>query len=442
MNAIFRDCLINHVTLKWLNTKKIPRTRGIKNIFEAVQNVLHELCNKITSQCYIGQFHCPFILSPLPYNTLCFLSMAGILPALNVSLRRRPDGKMKRDDVRPCPRRHYAQTSFYQHRKSGVSKSALAARLQVVERRHAYPAGRAYQPRLNYLQLSDRQCRRRLRLSQETVTSLCEMLAVDVSSNCIGGHPMPVALKVTIALNFYASGSFQASAADLYRVSQAAVHHCIKVVTDALFRHANYFITFKTDDTSQAERARGFSTISGFPMVQGVIDCTHVALRAPAGQSGAFINRKGYHSMNVQLVCDHHKRIMQVCAHYPGSCHDAFILRNSLVPALFNSLDGMEGWILGVRGYPLKTWLMTPVRKPRGHAEERYNESHAATRVTIEQTIGLLKMRFRCLDRSGEALQYAPSRVSRIIVICCALHNLAIENGTVGGPMSARCVVR
>ncbi|XP_067904668.1 putative nuclease HARBI1 [Heterodontus francisci] len=207
-------------------------------------------------------------------------------------------------------------------------------------------------------------------------------------------------------------------------VQKKAAHHCIKVVTNALFSRANNFISFKTDKTSNAERARRFSAIAGFPKVQGVVNCTHVAIRSPAGHSGTFINRKVFHSLNVQLVCDHRKRIMQVCERYPGSCHDAYILRNSHIPALFSPPDKLEGWILGNRGYPLKTWLMTPVRIPRGHAEERVNESHAATRVTIEQTIGLLKMRFSCLDQSGGSLQYAPARAFRIV--CCALYNLVM----------------
>ncbi|XP_067885091.1 putative nuclease HARBI1 [Heterodontus francisci] len=232
---------------------------------------------------------------------------------------------------------------------------------------------------------------------------------------------MPFTLKVTVTLNFYACGSFQASTADLFGVCQAATHHCIKVVTDILVRRANNFISFKTDNTSQTERSRGFTAIAGFPVVQGVIDCTHVVIRSPAGHSGAFINQK-CHSLNVQLVCNHHKRIMQVCARHLGGCHNPYILRNSQVPALFS-------WILGDRGYPLKTCLMTPMRIPRDRAEECFNESHAATRVTIEQTIGLLQMRFRCLDRSGGSLQYAPARVSRVIVVCCALHNLTIERG-------------
>ncbi|XP_067885132.1 putative nuclease HARBI1 [Heterodontus francisci] len=225
------------------------------------------------------------------------------------------------------------------------------------------------------------------------------MVAVDVASNFLGGHPTPVALKVTVALNVYACGSFQASTADLCGVSQAAAHHCIKVVTDALFRRADNFICFKTDNTSQAERARGVSAIAGFPMVQGVIDCTHE-------------NHAG--------LCTVPRELLHV---------DAYIFRNSQVLALLSPPDRLEGWILGDRSYPLKAWLMTPVRIPRGHAEECFNESHVATRVTIEQMIGLLRMRFRCLDRSGGSLQYVPAQASKVIVVCCALHNLAMERG-------------
>ena len=62
-------------------------------------------------------------------------------------------------------------------------------------------------------------------------------------------------------------------------------------------------------------------------------------------------------------------------------------------------------------------------------AETCYNEAHVATRAIVERCIGLLKMRFRCLDRSGGALQYNPMISSRIVVVCCALHNLALQRG-------------
>ena len=60
----------------------------------------------------------------------------------------------------------------------------------------------------------------------------------------------------------------------------------------------------------------------------------------------------------------------------------------------------------------------------------------------VERTFGLLKARFRCLDRTGGALMYSPPKVCKIIVACCMLHNLALQHnipvigddGDHGGP--------
>ncbi|XP_078097950.1 uncharacterized protein LOC144511457 isoform X2 [Mustelus asterias] len=296
---------------------------------------------------------------------------------------------------------------------------------------------RIFKTRLNYLQMSERQCQRRLRLSRETVTELCAMMQDDLRPMGFSGHPMPVALKLTATLNFYASGSFQGSTGELCGISQAAAHRCIKEVTNALFKRAGEFIQYHTDPESQAERSAGFGAIAGFPQVQGVIDCTHVAIRAPSEQPAAYINKEGFYSISVQLVCDHRRQILQVCARFPGSTNNAYILQNSQVPNLFQLQPQLEGWILGGRSYPLRTWLLTPVRRPCTKAERRYNSSHSSTRTAIRQTIGLLKRRFHCLDRSRGALKYDPTKVSQIAVVCCALHNLAQQRGETLHPEGA-----
>ncbi|XP_067841400.1 putative nuclease HARBI1 [Heptranchias perlo] len=119
----------------------------------------------------------------------------------------------------------------------------------------------------------------------------------------------------------------------------------------------------------------------------------------------------------------------KVCAKFPGNCHDSFILRESNTPALFHAPNRLKGWLLGDKEYPLQTWLMIAVRKPTNKEQQRYNDSHITTRSVIEQAIGMLKMRSRCLDRSGGALHYSPVHVCRIIVMCCVLHNIGQQRG-------------
>ncbi|KAJ1192451.1 hypothetical protein NDU88_001758, partial [Pleurodeles waltl] len=78
-------------------------------------------------------------------------------------------------------------------------------------------------------------------------------------------------------------------------------------------------------------------------------------------------------------------------------------------------------------GYPNLLWLLTPARKARTRAEERYNEAPGRTRQISERTFGLLKAMFRCLHLTGGSLCYSPEKICQIVVACNMLHNLALR---------------
>lgn len=92
---------------------------------------------------------------------------------------------------------------------------------------------------------------------------------------------------------------------------------------------------FPTTPDRQHGVKQGFLDRYGFPGVLGAIDCTHIRLRAPAMNSAVYVNRKGNHSINVQVVCDAFNNIINVCANFPGSSHDTYILDNSVMPTIF-----------------------------------------------------------------------------------------------------------
>ncbi|KAJ1128563.1 hypothetical protein NDU88_006940 [Pleurodeles waltl] len=184
-----------------------------------------------------------------------------------------------------------------------------------------------------------------------------------------------------------------------------------------------------------------FYALGHIPNIIGAIDGTHVALVPPKDDEQVYRNRKSYHSMNVQVVCLADQYISHVNAKFPGSVHDAYVMRNSSIPYVMEQLQRQRVWLIGDSGYPNLPWLLTPVRNPRTRAEERYNEAHGRTRRIIERTFGLLKARFRCLHMTGGSLMYSPKKVCHIIVACCMLHNLALrrqvpflqEDGADGG---------
>lgn len=57
--------------------------------------------------------------------------------------------------------------------------------------------------------------------------------------------------------------------------------------------------------------------------VVGAIDGTHIVIPGPNQHQENYINRKGYHSIVVQVVCDHEVKYMSVNNGWPGSVHDA-----------------------------------------------------------------------------------------------------------------------
>ncbi|KAK0153299.1 putative nuclease HARBI1 [Merluccius polli] len=126
--------------------------------------------------------------------------------------------------------------------------------------------------------------------------------------------------------------------------------------------------------------------IAGFPNVIGAIDCTHIAIKAPSEGEYAYVNRKHFHSLNVQIICDAQMRLTNIVARWPGSTHDSFVLTNSSV------------------GNRLEPGI-------------------------VERAIGQLKSRWRCLDRSGGVLLYHPEKVCRIVQACGVLHNIAHRHG-------------
>ena len=85
-----------------------------------------------------------------------------------------------------------------------------------------------------------------------------------------------------------------------------------------------------------------------------------------------YVCRKGYHSINVQAVVDSAGIFRNIVVRWPGSTHDAFIWGTSGVRQRFVEGDFGDGWLLGDSGYPLRPFLLTPVRVPQDQSEERY----------------------------------------------------------------------
>ncbi|XP_063405889.1 putative nuclease HARBI1 [Mytilus trossulus] len=182
---------------------------------------------------------------------------------------------------------------------------------------------------------------------------------------------------------------------------KATVSRVLTKFTDALIAKRDQFIKWPCTPDKLSEAKNGFFEKAGFPNGIGCVVGTHVRIQAPADDEPSFVNRKGFHSVNVQGICDHNFGIH---------------LQNQ-----YTSIE--QGAVLGDSGYPCRPFLLTPFRQPIEQKEQNFNKAHISTRCTIERTFGIWKQKFRLL-KTG--IRMRPDRACKFIVACAILHNIAI----------------
>ncbi|KAJ8885733.1 hypothetical protein PR048_011933 [Dryococelus australis] len=160
-------------------------------------------------------------------------------------------------------------------------------------------------------------------------------------------------------------------------MSQSSVSRCIRQVSTVI----NYIlmgrrIKFPTSPAEIMRAKQKFMNAHNFPGVVGVTDCTHVAIDAPAANNqlmplNLYVNIKGYHSMNVQIltpltkifysyasitryqvnyelscvlyICSTDLEILSVNAKSGGATYDSFVWRNSQVRQIMETIYIRDG---------------------------------------------------------------------------------------------------
>ncbi|WAR05763.1 HARB1-like protein [Mya arenaria] len=103
-------------------------------------------------------------------------------------------------------------------------------------------------------------------------------------------------------------------------------------------------IQFPTTDRHRHRTKTGFHAIRGFPSVISAVDGTHVRIQTPSDDEEQCVNRKHFHSINVQASCDHR---------------------------------GLEdGILLGDSAYPCKPYMLTPYLHPDPDEATEIDKEH------------------------------------------------------------------
>ncbi len=234
-----------------------------------------------------------------------------------------------------------------------------------------------FQERKNVLELyDDRELIKRYRFDHQGILFVTDLVRNSLTPQTLRNNALTAELKVIMTLRFLATGKMQQCTSDDLGPSQSTVSRVLNGTIAALTTPniVRQFIDFPTDLQTLRQKQEAFMRIAGFPGVVGAIDGTHVHIISPTVNEEAYVNRKGFHSINVQVVFDAAYKILDLVPKWPGSTHDSRVLSESGLTGLFEQNYVRPGChLVGDSGYPLKRCLFTPYRRPQGEQQLNYN---------------------------------------------------------------------
>jgi hypothetical protein len=156
------------------------------------------------------------------------------------------------------------------------------------------------------LYYSDEELVRRYRFGRQTIRYITRLVEDEIGPATNRSQPVSAIQQVLITLRYLASGSFQQVTGDtIAGLDKSTVCRIIRRVTVALSQRIDQFIKFPESQEERDVIKAGLYELANFPCTIGVIDASHIRIIAPTNNEPDFVNRKRYHSINVQGICDH-----------------------------------------------------------------------------------------------------------------------------------------
>lgn len=105
-----------------------------------------------------------------------------------------------------------------------------------------------------------------------------------------------------LALRYLATGANFSLIGDYQGVCKSTVSHCVRDFVWYMYTKQQDYIHFPMNEAERYITAQGFfETYGGKPLCIGCIDGSHIPIITPSVNEPAYINRKGYHSVNAMV---------------------------------------------------------------------------------------------------------------------------------------------
>ncbi|XP_053957928.1 putative nuclease HARBI1 [Anastrepha ludens] len=287
---------------------------------------------------------------------------------------------------------------------------------------------RQLRERSNPLALSNRVFLKRFRLTKEAFKYVLQSLNLKQTD----AKAVAPVIQLAATLSLLASGGYQHSISSDYLVGMSQSTFS-KLTSHVLLEMENKLcpqhVQFDPGDSSRCKK--WFADKYKIDGVIGCVDGTHIRLQKPSADDNMYLNRRGHHSINAMIICDHTYKILAINCQFGGAAHDSFVWKHSdqrrVLKERFERNRQENSYLLGDSEYPLEPWCITPYKNPLdGSSECMFNDVHSKARRVIERTIVILKRRWRILEY-GKKGRYHFTKVARFANVCAALHNICIQ---------------
>ena len=202
-----------------------------------------------------------------------------------------------------------------------------------------------------------------------------------------------------------------------FNVGKTTVIEAVQDVADALCGLKNQYIKFPSTNIDVLTTRQTFEGLTDLPNAVEAIDGTHIKMKTPTQSGPDYFSRLQQHDVVVQA------------AGFPGSMHDSRVLRNSslyrritnnellLGPAVRVGGREINPLLLGDSAYPLSAWLLKPFHQGTNDPEE-INFNKELSRVSVECAFGILKRRWRILQKRLDSDIYSFYQSDNHWILC------------------------
>ena len=263
-------------------------------------------------------------------------------------------------------------------------------------------------------------------------------------------EPLDDEIKLAIALHVLSGSTRIIDVARIYGRSKSCIQKWFFVMLPIIVTALPLPINLEAcaaNDTKLKELADDFKGNSevGIDRCIGAIDGCAVRIRQPllvdVPNPSNYFNRKGFHALNLQAMCNASRRFTWYCCKSAGSTHDSTAI---VTTALFERLkDGFlteSGYfIVGVDAYALEEFIIVPFAgKQVEYYKDNFNYFISQLRINIECAFGMLVNKWRILTT---ALPYTMNSNMMVIRACLLLHNFCIDKSVWQGRYNAAASV-